>query len=85
MTDSTREVLGTLEGLFPSYGVLYHNGVFSIGRDGEGTHKQLTLAQARKVTGVTAPKRERRVRAAWGDYAAMCAFATGRFAGKAIR
>jgi len=41
-------------------------------------HGFITLAKARKITGIKAPSRERQRMPAWGDYATIAALNTQR-------
>lgn len=65
MKESTREVLNALELMGKE--VIYGKGGFWIKDEGF-----ITLAQARKMTGVAAPKREKREEIQpYGDYATI--------------
>jgi hypothetical protein len=65
MQESTKEVLNAL--VTRGFEVIYGKGGFWI--KGQGF---ITLAQARKLTGIQAPKREFRPRVqAWGDWATV--------------
>ena len=74
MKEGTMEVLRALQAM--GYEVLYNSGTFAI--RGKGL---VSLAQARKMTGIQAPKREVRERVtAYGDWAWVAAI-NGRLNG----
>jgi hypothetical protein len=71
MRETTKEVLVALENLKGKDNVLYGKGGFWI--RGEGW---ISLAKARRITGIKAPKREPRPIFINPDYYALACFAT---------
>lgn len=67
MRESTKLVLAALQDKYGADNVIYGKGGFWV--KGQGF---LSLSQARKLTGILAPKREFCPRvSAWGDYATI--------------
>jgi len=75
MRETTRDLHKALEEHYGSE-VAYCKGVFWV----REPRTRLTIAQARRITGIAATKREpRMVVQPWGDYATIAAFSGYKF------